>query len=503
MQYPDDLLGVVQQLARFGITTVDLRTGAVTWSDELYRIYGWEPGAVTPGLETLLQRVDPADVKRVRAETERAHRVQPGAPIEYRILRDEGELRTLQTRVQLFHDAHGAPSRMVGTTIDITEHVETAARLVFTDRMAAVGNLAAGAAHEINNPLAFISAHLELIEQELGEPLPGELATMLVETKVGVDRIRNIVRGLVAFSSTDEDQRKPLDLERVLELAVLMASNQIRHRANLVRAYGPLPSVMANQATLGQVFLNLLVNACEAIPEGDTEHHTITISTRTDDAGWAIIEIADTGRGIAREIQGRLFDPFFTTKPIGKGTGLGLSMSHGIVRSLGGELGFTSEPGDGAVFRVAIPPAVAASHAPAPSSAPPAATPTTEPRSRSRVLIIDDEVVFANALRRLLARDDHQITIVHDGREAIARALAGERFDAILCDLMMPAISGMEVHAQLSSISPELAARMIFLTGGAFSASAKQFLEKLANPWFEKPCDLELLRAAIAQIARN
>ncbi len=500
MLYPYELLGIVQQLAGFGITTLDLRTGVTTWSDELFRIYGWDPGAVTPSLDTLLQRVYPADVKAVRAMAERSHKVQPTAPLEYRILRGEGELRTLQTRVRRFHDDAGVPSRLVCTTIDITEHKDTAARLVFTDRMASVGNLAAGVAHEINNPLAIVSAHLELITQELDDPLPGDLEAMLEETRRGVARIRDIVHGLAAFSSTDEEPRNPLEIERVLDLAVQMATNQIRHRAQLVRAYSPLPSVMANQATLAQVFLNLLVNACEAIPEGHTELHTISISTRTDGAGWAIIEIADTGRGIAREIQGRLFDPFFTTKPIGKGTGLGLSMSLGIVRALGGELGFTSEPDRGAVFRVAIPPAIAAARAPVPDPTP---TVTTAVRPRTRVLIIDDEVVFASALRRLLARDEHQITIVHDGREAIARAEAGERFDAIVCDLMMPAMSGMEVHAQLLATAPELADRMVFLTGGAFSASAKQFLQALVNPWFEKPCDFQALRSVILRIAQN
>ncbi len=502
MLYPDDVLSEVQHLVRFGITQMDLRTGIATWSDQVYRLYGWEVGEVEPKLETLLSRVYSGDEKRVRAAFDRARKAQARSPLEFRIVRPDGELRTMQVRAKLYSDGNGVPLRMLCTTIDISEHKDTAARLVFTDRMASVGTLAAGVAHEINNPLAFISANLDLIATELGEPLSAEIHSMLAETSVGVERIRNIVRGLGAFSRTDENQRAPISVEQVLDLAVLMAGPQIRHRAQLVRTSAPLPEVIANQATLGQVFLNILVNATEAIPEGQVDRHTISITTRTDDAGWAVVSIRDTGGGIPHEIRGQIFDPFFTTKPIGKGTGLGLSICHGIVRSLGGEIGFTSSPGAGTTFTIALPPAVAPARAiPEPIDM---ATPLlTAQRSRSNVMIIDDEVVFANALRRLLGRDQHQITIVHTGQEALARLAAGERFDAILCDLMMPAMSGMEVHQQVVALAPEQAERMIFLTGGAFSPLAKQFLDRASNLWFDKPCDLQALRSAIIRVARR
>ena len=497
MSYPVDVLTEVQRLARFGITQIDLRTGIATWTDPVYGLYGWKVGEVTPSLETLLTRVYPGDEKRVRAAFDRAKKAQAEAPLEFRIVRPDGELRTLQVRAKLLRDPADVPVVMLCTTIDITEHKETAARLVFTDRMASVGTLAAGVAHEINNPLAFISANLELIAHD---PTSPELLAMLDEARVGVERIRNIVRGLSAFARPDEDQRAPVSVEELLDLAVLVAGPQIRHRARFVRSSGVLPEVIANQATLGQVFINILVNATEAIPEGEVDRQTIAISTRTDDAGWAVVEIRDTGVGIPREIQGQIFDPFFTTKPVGKGTGLGLSICHGIVRSLGGEIGFTSAPGGGTTFTIALPPAVApvrATPEPAVMETPEVATQTT------KVMVVDDEVVFANALRRLLGRDHHQITIVHTGQEALARIAAGERFDAILCDLMMPAMSGMEVHGKVVALAPEQAERMIFLTGGAFSPLAKQFLDRANNLWFDKPCDLQALRSAILRVARR
>lgn len=498
MLYPDELLREVQRLARFGISQIDLKTGVAVWTDPVYELYGWEVGAVEPRLETLLTRVYPGDEKVVRAAFERAKKAPSQSPLEFRIVRPDGEIRTVQVRAKLFRDSAGVPVRMLCTVSDISEHKATAARLVFTDRMASVGTLAAGVAHEINNPLAFISANLELVESELGAPASADVRAMLAETRTGVERIRTIVKGLGAFARADEDQRAPLSIEQVLDLAVLVTGPQIRHRAQLVRVAGPAPEVIANQATLGQVFINILVNATEAIPEGGVERNTIAISTRTDEAGWAVIEIRDTGRGIAREIREQIFDPFFTTKPVGQGTGLGLSICHGIVRSLGGEIGLTSSPG-GTTFTIALPPAVAPTRA-APET-PPVAPPVAVSAAATKVLIIDDEVVFAHALRRLLGRDHHRITIVHTGHEALARLAAGERFDVILCDLMMPAMSGMEVHQKVVALAPEQAARMIFLTGGAFSPLAKQFLEGSNNPWFDKPCDLQALRSAILRVA--
>ena len=494
----NDLLSEVQGLINLGITEIDLRTNTITWTDGVYRLYGWQPGEVTPAVETILTRVYPADVERVRTTLKRAVKGKPSGFLEFRIVRPGGEVRTLQIRSRVIAGEDGTPARIVCATQDITEHRDTAARLVFTDRMSSVGALAGGVAHEINNPLAFISAHLELIGHEHGAVLPPDAVTLLAETRVGVERIAAVVRGLQQFASSDESQRTSLDVQSVLDLAVQMVGNQLRHRARLVKAYTPLPQVVANQATLAQVFVNLLVNAAEAIDEGATERNEVLIATRTDAAGWAIIEIRDTGRGVPDAIKSQIFDPFFTTKPIGQGTGLGLSMCLGIVRSLGGEIGFTSAPGAGSVFRVALPPSAQPTRAA--ETSPPA---VEQPVRRSRVLIVDDEVVFANALRRLLSRDRHEITIVTSGKDALARAQAGEKFDAILCDLMMPAMSGMELHAQLTACAPDLAARMIFLTGGAFSPAAKQFLTSVPNAWFEKPCELDTLRAAIVRVAKS
>jgi CheY-like chemotaxis protein/anti-sigma regulatory factor (Ser/Thr protein kinase) len=295
----------------------------------------------------------------------------------------------------------------------------------------------------------------------------------------------------MALSRGDTDRRARIDIHRELELAIGLTHNETRHHARLVRHYGTPPMIEGNEARLGHVFINLLRNAAEAIPDGHADENEITIATRSDDGGWAVIEIRDTGAGISAAARDRIFDPFFTTKPSGKRTGLGLSICHGIVRDLGGELGVESGPGKGSVFRVILPPAPSRAVSPAPGTR--AGKPAAR---RGKLLIVDDEAVFSGSLGRLFA-NEYDVTVMNSGREALDRLRAGERFDVIVCDLMMPEISGVELHAELLRIAPEQTNRMIFLTGGAFSLSSQQFLESVKNRWFEKPCNLHELRDAV------
>jgi PAS domain S-box-containing protein len=478
-------LAEVEALAHLGSWEWDIATNTLAWSDELYQILGLSPQEVPASFEVLLGRVHTDDLTNVKSYFARARRDHCPLAMEYRVVRPTGEIRTLQARLRGTFDDQGGLARLVGTVQDITDSKEVAARVVFSDRMISVGTLAGGVAHEINNPLATISANLQILAESY--PDAG-----LRDVRKAVERIRIIVRGLMAFSRADEDHRSPIEVEHVLELAIGMTSNEIRHRGRLVKHYGSPPVVFANEARLGHVFINLLVNAAEAIPEGRAEANEIRLSTRTDAAGWVVVEIQDSGGGIPPHVRDRIFDPFFTTKPVGKGTGLGLSISHGIVRSLGGEITFRSEVGKGSTFIVALPPAT--------ETARPIASNESSPRvaheRRGHVLIVDDEVLFATSLRRLLS-NEHTVTVVNSGRDALAKVRAGERYDVILCDLMMPEISGADLHATLSELAPDLAERMIFITGGAFSPASQQFLERITNQCFEKPCDVEELRAAI------
>ncbi len=382
---------------------------------------------------------------------------------------------------------------------DVTAEKATAERLAVSDRMASVGTLAAGVAHEINNPLASIIANVHLAVQDVAhfEKSAGTSAELeqlrdeLRDAAESADRIRNIVRDLRVFSRSEEDTTGPVDVHRVMESTLRMAWNEIRHRARLVRNYGKVWPVEASESRLGQVFLNIVVNAAQAIPEGYSESNEIRISTDTREDGHVVIEITDTGPGIPPEVLGRLFTPFFTTKPRGMGIGLGLSISHQIVTMFGGSIEVQSEVGKGTTFRVALPPARSEE-----ATRAPAVARVEGARRRGKVLVVDDEPMIVKAVKRTLSAE-HDVVTVESAEHALALLRAGERFDVIFCDLMMPQITGMELHAQLVRADQDLADKMIFLTGGAFTAAAKAFLAAVPNLRIDKPFDLLQLRALV------
>jgi signal transduction histidine kinase len=394
-------------------------------------------------------------------------------------------------------------------------------QLVISERMASAGMLAAGVAHEINTPLAVVMTNLEFVTDMLGRLTPEmhslvvrgrrndddpegaarledhlkELDGPLGDAREAVQRIRGIVRDVKLFSRPHQEERGPLDVRDVVESSIRMASTEIRHRARLVKEYGDVPLVDSNEARLGQILLNLLVNAAHAIPEGQADRNEIRIVTRTAADGRAIIEVRDTGTGIPKGILPRIFDPFFTTKPVGVGTGLGLSLCHRMVTDLGGTIAVESEVGQGTVFRVTLPPATNARPAPAPAPA------AGELVRRARILVLDDEIAFGRALERSLGRY-HDVVTMTSSTEALAQIVGGDRFDAILSDLMMPQLTGMDLYEELCQIAPDQAERMIFLTGGAFTERAREFLDGLANPCVEKPFEMAYVLELIALTLR-
>jgi CheY-like chemotaxis protein len=219
------------------------------------------------------------------------------------------------------------------------------------------------------------------------------------------------------------------------------------------------------------------------------------VTTRLARDGRVLIEVRDTGSGMTPEVQRRIFDPFFTTKPVGVGTGLGLSICHGIVKSLGGEITVDSVLGKGSAFRVFLKASAATAVAAPPVEA--KAAEVVAPR-RGKILVVDDEPSLTRALRRALS-DLHDVTVLNSSRQALQLMTSGGDFDLVFCDLMMPELTGMDLHAALASARPDLCARMVFITGGAFTPRAREFLEQVPNHRVEKPIDNDALRAYVQQ----
>ena len=383
------------------------------------------------------------------------------------------------------------------------EHRELQARLAQTDRLTSLGTLAVGVAHEINNPLAYVLLNLGYVAEELPkllkrEPRPnGERASevflALEHAREGAERIRNTVRSLQTFSRPENESRKPLRLELLLDATLPLVANEIRHRARLIKDYRSVPEVMANEARLGQVFLNLLLNAVQALPEARPDNNEIHLVLRSPSPDRVSVEVRDNGVGIPSEVRGRIFEPFFTTKPVGIGTGLGLTICHGIVTSLGGTLSFESEAGKGTVFRVDLPAAVCTIGASAVANASGVASePPSKGAPRGRILVVDDEPIVCFSLERLLSTEGEVVALT-SAHQALASIRAGERFDVIICDLMMPEMDAPVLHDELCKIAPAQAERMVFVTGGAFTLRAREFLESVPNPRLGKPFDVEAL----------
>ncbi|MDB4933995.1 MAG: sensory box histidine kinase/response regulator [Labilithrix sp.] len=360
--------------------------------------------------------------------------------------------------------------------------------------LGSVVSLAAGVGHEINNPLTYVLANIDCLREQLrnfSAKLPpaafDEIDEIAAEAKQGAERVARIVHSLKIFSRVEEEQRTPADIHAVVEAACALASNEIRHRARLVKIYRPVPKVEANDARLTLVFFNVFINAAQAIAEGRADENQIDVKTWAE-RGRAIVEVRDTGCGIDAKALPRIFDPFFTTKEQGVGTGLGLSVCHGIVSALGGEITVETTLAVGTTVRVSLPGYSGVTAQPA------AVTRISSPNDRSgRILVVDDDASVCTAIRRTLGRR-HQIVTTTSGREAIDRIAAGERYDLILCDLMMPVVTGMEVHAEILRRAPEQAERMVFITGGAFTPAAREFLRSVSNERFEKPFDGGRLR---------
>jgi two-component system cell cycle sensor histidine kinase/response regulator CckA len=397
----------------------------------------------------------------------------------------------------------GTISRILGEM----ERRRLLGRLEEAERFAALGRLAASVGHEINNPLAYVAMNVDQAMSEVDRLFaggdsgdgPGDLPSspllpaLLRECRVGLDRIRDVVRDLQHLSRRAEVRRETFSLYDLVEESLAMARNQVEHRARVRKRYADGLRVYGDRSALGQVVLNLILNAAQALPEGRAQANEVTLTTYARD-GHVHVEVADSGPGIPPQVLPHIFDPFYTTKPIGEGTGLGLAVSCRIVTDHGGRIDVESEVGRGSLFRVVLP---AAPTPDAPRLLVESRDPDRTP-VRARILVIDDLPAFGRTIARALV--EHEVTVVGRAEEAFARLAADDRFDVILCDVQMPELGARGVYARVRVEWPHLCARMIFMTGGAFTPESREFLEQSTQPVLTKPFSLEELRAAIDEL---
>jgi CheY-like chemotaxis protein/signal transduction histidine kinase len=381
------------------------------------------------------------------------------------------------------------------------------ARLEAADRLISLGKLAGGVAHQLNNPLSYVTANLAFVAEEAGA-LAGRLeatgsidaglaasARQLVDaandTRDGLETMRVLLRDLQTLSGGDGAALRPLDPTLALESSLNVAGSELRHRAGLERALtAALPPVLASEVRLGQLFLGLLVHVAEAIPDGHPEDHLVRITTGLVEGDRIAVEVVVTARvtgGVAVS---------------GPTNGTGLAACRGAVEALGGELEVDDRAGRGITYRLLLPVAPVEGVEPRPSE-PRAAVPAAGPApvtgpTRGRILVVDDEPMVGTVLERSLGAE-YEIVPVDSGRAALALLARGERFDLIFSDLLMPEMSGMDLSREVEAFSPELAARMVFLTGGAFTSATRDFLARPGVEFVEKPFDLATIRGAISR----
>ncbi|MEO6950903.1 MAG: ATP-binding protein [Polyangia bacterium] len=443
--------------------------------------------------------------REIRLAEESGHR-----RFEVTHVRKDGSEFPCLTDATTLRDADGRLTASAYNFQDMTEWNELKGRLAVADRLAALGTMTASIAHEINNPLACNVGNLacamtelpkmiELAMRLVGADSPGlpllqeqctELLATLKDAQEGASRVQRVVADMNTFARSPGQSARASKLSVAIQEALRICNTRIPKCARVIQDFRSDPYVR-HEAQLAQVFVNLLVNAVHAIESSGAAEPEIHVLLEEDQHGNAIVEVRDTGCGMSPETMARIFNPFFTTKPVGVGSGLGLSMSYSIVAAHGGEITVESVVGKGTAFRVRLP-----------STEPPAGQATavevTTPVRRLRALIVDDDAGVARALGRALGAN-HDVVILDSARAAQRTLEQDASFDIVICDLMMPEVTGMDLYEWAVVAHPQIAERMLFMTGGAFSERSEIFAQRMADRMLHKPFDRATVISSITK----
>jgi CheY-like chemotaxis protein/two-component sensor histidine kinase len=383
-----------------------------------------------------------------------------------------------------------------------TQRRQALARASELNRLVSLGALVGGIAHEINNPLTFVFGSLDILQRQLvglarpdlaAEPFSIATALRTLEhAKDGAERIAAVVRSASMFALADLESVDSVDVHDVLESSLQIASNEIRHGAHLVRAYGQVPHVLANPAKLGQVFLNLLLNAVYSIRDAQGRNHVLRISTALD-GECVVVSITDSATTLDAGALACMFNPTTAITSGQTRMHFGLAVSREVVEEMGGRIEVETLQPKGTVFRVRLP-----SHTRS-SFPPPAPRPPTRVKTgRASVVIIDDEPLMCELFAAMLS-DAYDVAAFTSPRAALASILEGN-FDVILCDVMMPELNGVDLYSRATRERPDVSERFVFVTGGAFTERARVFLRQTGRRTLRKPCERADLVAVIEQV---
>jgi len=458
-------------------------------NDAVRDILGLYPAQVVG--RTLEEFVTEEEIARFRAEL---GKVLGGAPTRLELhLRHEAGIRVVALAARLLPETDPPMILILGR--DMTAEREMRARLAETERLAAVGELVAGVAHEVNNPLCTISAFAQLLQRDGAITADQRESVDIIASETM--RASQVLRDLLTFARRSESDSAAIQVNELIERTMRLRSYEMSSLgiATEQTLANELPMVQGDPRQLQQVLLNLVTNAIQAMePLGGG---SLRVATRRHE-DRVLIEVADTGPGIPAEARAHVFEPFFTTKR--DGTGLGLSVSYGIVAAHGGSISIAHTGPGGTMFRVTLP--ATEDVEVREDAAPPAPDASASPLSGIHMLFVDDELALHRGIRSYARRRGFRVITVPDGAAALDAARRS-RFDVVVCDLRMSGIDGPAFYEVLRREHPALALRTLFITGDLVSASSRAFLESAGQPVLAKPFDLDRLEVSVASLLRD
>ena len=502
-------LARAQEAAHLGSWEVELRSvdrledNPVWWSDEVYRIFGYAPREVRVSSELFFRAVPPDDVPRIKEAVRRAIEEQAPYVIQHRVLRPDGSERVVEERSSVVRDPTGKPLRMVGTVLDVTDRQRLEQQFLQSQKMEAVGRLAAGIAHDFNNLLTAILGSCELLREHIGPENPDRAD--LDEIRAASLRAGDLIRQLLAFTRQQVLSPQTLDLNEVVRGMEPMLRRVLGEDVSLRTAgAADLGSVRADRGQIEQVIMNLVVNARDALPRGG--HITIeTANTELDDsyaaahapipAGhYALLAVSDDGIGMDAATRARVFEPFFTTKGKCKGTGLGLSTVYGIVKQSGGFIWVYSEPSAGATFKIYLPRVEAKA-----TAAVPLPVPAPVPGGNETILVVEDQPEVRRLSEKLLRVRGYTVLGAENGAEAlrVAEQHPGP-IHLLVTDVIMPGMNGREVALLMSADRPAL--KVLYLSGYADESVVHHGVLEPGLAFLQKPFTPESLARKVRDV---